>query len=206
MLTKILREVKNDVDFSDLDANDKKNLDNILNFYYAEKQPENLYITSEPPKGETVHFSDNEDEKQEEDFNSLIQEAITSYIRSSKLKETIRFNSLQNDEYDFNGKIAKVSVLNNQISVLDKDNNWIPFNEYLSINFPVVKSQNGSNKKPSGKTPTSSNNVNSIQSQLEKIKEEKQKLLNSLNQNSTSQTAFTRSKTPTGFPQKKLSN
>jgi len=54
----------------------------------------------------------------------------------------------------------------------------------------------------------SSKNYNSsIQSQLDKIKEEKQKLLNTMNMNSNSQTTIIRSKTPTlGAPLKKVLN
>jgi len=185
-----------------------------LKFYQVnEVIPAKNEANNEPQKNDIVHFSDNEDNDHdnknelhiEEDINNLVQDAVVNYCRNKKFKDLIKFSLIQENEFEFNGKQTKLTVIENQVYALEKEN-WVNLNEYLTINFPTSKGQNGSSGKKQKPTPKINTNTNpSIQSQIDKIKEEKQKLLNSMNlNNNNSQTNFTRSKTPTGFlPQKK---
>ncbi len=170
-------------------------------------------------KSETVHFSDNEENddilnnhSHREEINVLVSENVLLFNKINKSKETIKYNHLKDDEYEFNGVPVKLSVIDNQVLgiffinlVIDKQNNWISLLEFLSTTFPLVttNSSSGSNKKQKVNSINSKTNT-SIQSQLEKIKEEKQKLLSSMNNHS--QSAISRSKSPILVHQKKLSS
>ena len=166
-----------------LDDQEKTNLviifllkNSILNFY-------NLKEENNQVKSEIINFSDNEYEENnnvlksqnnKENLQYLVNDIVLLYNKTNKLKENIKFNNLRDDEYDFNGIISK----------------------FLTVNFPSIgKHQNTSNKKPKNKNLTTST---SIQCQIEKIKEEKQRLLSSMNSKSqtTSQTTIQRSKSP----------
>jgi flagellar biosynthesis chaperone FliJ len=148
LLSKILSETKNDVDLTELDEQTKYNLNSILSYYNVKegngnipnKNNLNLQI-----KNETVHFSDNEENdhhenllknnNNKEDVNSLVAENVLLYNKTYKLKDPVRFNHVREDEYDFNGVSARLSVIDSQVLVLDKNNNWITLNEFLSTNF-----------------------------------------------------------------------
>lgn len=228
-LSRLLKESNEDLETEGLEDQEISNLvydsitqKRILDFYnlkeFSEKKEENAQNVYSK-KSETVHFSDNEDnndilnnQSNREEINVLVSENVLLFNKINKSKEIIKYNHLKDDEYEFNGVSIRLSVIDNQVlgillikPVLDKQNNWISLLEFLSTTFPLVTtgSSAGSNKKQKLNINNSKNN-SSIQSQLDKIKEEKQKLLSSMNNHS--QSAISRSKSPILVNQKKLSS
>lgn len=107
-----------------LDDQEKTNLviifllkNSILNFY-------NLKEENNQVKSEIINFSDNEYEENnnvlksqnnKENLQYLVNDIVLLHNKTNKLKENIKFNNLRDDEYDFNGIISKLSLIDSQV-------------------------------------------------------------------------------------------
>lgn len=68
-----------------------------------------------------MQFSDNEDDNiiknqgNSEDIKNFVAENVLLFNKTNKPKENIKFRHLKDEEYEFNGITAKLSVIDNHI-------------------------------------------------------------------------------------------